>query len=591
MLNKSNRKLYKSLRGEYKRYARRLKDTLFDCCRGKDAVNDSLSDVFTMLAEAQGAHRAFADVIPDPHASIRETALCFPARRMRRNTAVILCLCAALFAVTAAAITVFFTSPIPLEGLVLNYDEAELTLYWNAVPHAKTYNISVNDQKLAETAQNTYRLDAEYVGNVLAEDGLLEFTVTAAAGGRYRKTTGTLYYRPEHTELDRTVSCEELFSDTTIANLSYPSGIYNAIRIHFAPQYNLNISVSGDVHSLTTNSYALSLTKEDLLLTAGTNYTLEITPESTTFNSCVTAYVQLRTPYRRAMGTDPTLPEGITLFAADESLGTPFDKEQFDLTAAHTAQGFRFAPFESFPADIATTQWFPAYFPYADFSDTHSSSVCFWLVENIAGKETELIFKENVIADVLKERTSYIISRGWTTLHLQIETGQEFTKQSDYFALFFPLDTDVMIFNTDTFGPILYSSPNSLYLYNFPSLESSRFLCLTIFTPDTTEITCEFYQSTLDMQTVTSQTLSQGSVTLQPGISFFRNATEAIVKFETIQTSHLFCVCSELYYISSRQFSTIGTYRMEEFESGICVYNPYDEPITLRLTAYYPQMN
>ena len=43
MLNKTNRKLYRSLRGEYKRYARRLKNTLFDCCCGKDAVNDSLS--------------------------------------------------------------------------------------------------------------------------------------------------------------------------------------------------------------------------------------------------------------------------------------------------------------------------------------------------------------------------------------------------------------------------------------------------------------------------------------------------------------------------------------------------------------------
>ena len=107
MLNKSNRKLYRSLRGEYKRYARRLKDTLFDCCRGKDAVNDSLSDVFTMLSEAQSAHRAFADVIPDPHASIRETALCFPARRMRRRPLTVLVL--SVVAVACAACARAFT--------------------------------------------------------------------------------------------------------------------------------------------------------------------------------------------------------------------------------------------------------------------------------------------------------------------------------------------------------------------------------------------------------------------------------------------------------------------------------------------------
>ncbi len=33
MLDKRNQKLYKSLRGEYRKYARRLKVTLLDCCK------------------------------------------------------------------------------------------------------------------------------------------------------------------------------------------------------------------------------------------------------------------------------------------------------------------------------------------------------------------------------------------------------------------------------------------------------------------------------------------------------------------------------------------------------------------------------
>ena len=64
MLDKRNQKLYKSLRGEYRKYARRLKVTLLDCCKGKDEINETLGDVFSMLAEAQGAGRDFADVIP-----------------------------------------------------------------------------------------------------------------------------------------------------------------------------------------------------------------------------------------------------------------------------------------------------------------------------------------------------------------------------------------------------------------------------------------------------------------------------------------------------------------------------------------------
>ena len=107
MLNKSNRKLYRSLRGEYKRYARRLKNFLFDRRCGTDAINESLCDIFTMLAESQKNGRVFSDVIPDPEASIRETALCFPARRMRRRPLTVLVL--SVVAVACAACARAFT--------------------------------------------------------------------------------------------------------------------------------------------------------------------------------------------------------------------------------------------------------------------------------------------------------------------------------------------------------------------------------------------------------------------------------------------------------------------------------------------------
>ena len=129
MLNKTNRKLYRSLRGEYKQYARRMKGTLFDCCRGKAAVNDSLSDVFTMLAEAQNAHRAFADVIPDPQASIRETALCFPARRMRRNITSALLLSAALVLVAGSAVAIELSGDVWLSQPVPYYDAEQNIVY------------------------------------------------------------------------------------------------------------------------------------------------------------------------------------------------------------------------------------------------------------------------------------------------------------------------------------------------------------------------------------------------------------------------------------------------------------------------------
>lgn len=145
MLDKRNQKLYKSLRGEYRKYARRLKATLLDCCKGKDEINETLGDVFSMLAEAQGAGRDFADVIPDPAASIRETALCFPARTMRRNTAFVLLLAGLAVLLCACGITIHLTSPIELDAVHdIDYDTEQRIASWEPVPHATEYQVYVN---------------------------------------------------------------------------------------------------------------------------------------------------------------------------------------------------------------------------------------------------------------------------------------------------------------------------------------------------------------------------------------------------------------------------------------------------------------
>ena len=140
MLDKRNQKLYKSLRGEYRKYARQLKNTLFNCCQGSDAVNESLTDVFSMLAEAQEEGRPFEEIIPDPAASIRETALCFPARTMRRNTAVVLLLAGLAVLLCACGITIHLTSPIELDAVHdIDYDTEQRIASWEPVPHATQY--------------------------------------------------------------------------------------------------------------------------------------------------------------------------------------------------------------------------------------------------------------------------------------------------------------------------------------------------------------------------------------------------------------------------------------------------------------------
>ena len=284
MLNKTNRKLYRSLRGEYKRYARRLKDTLFDCCRGKAAVNDSLSDVFTMLAEAQGAHRAFANVIPDPHASIRETALCFPARRMRRNTAVILCLCAALVLLAGSAVAIELSGDVWLSQPIPYYDAEQNIVYWQPVEHAQGYKISVNGSEVGTTDKTIFRLE----GDIPEEYIVIQ--VTATAGGRYRESSGFVDYLPivqEGHSVNRSFSLSQLFSDGGTATFAYPAGIYENIRIEITPEVNAYVRPEGTVLGLYKGS--LETDTEDLgqplaaneyvLLRAEADYLLLLDPQ------------------------------------------------------------------------------------------------------------------------------------------------------------------------------------------------------------------------------------------------------------------------------------------------------------------------
>lgn len=185
MLDKRNQKLYKSLRGEYRKYARRLKVTLLDCCKGKDEINETLGDVFSMLAEAQGAGRDFADVIPDPAASIRETALCFPARTMRRNTAFVLLLAGLAVLLCACGITIHLTSPIELDAVHdIDYDIEQRIASWEPVPHATEYQVYVNRKLYTTTTLNWTE-----IGRGMETDDTFYLQIVPVGSGRYQSPT------------------------------------------------------------------------------------------------------------------------------------------------------------------------------------------------------------------------------------------------------------------------------------------------------------------------------------------------------------------------------------------------------------------
>lgn len=185
MLDKRNHKLYKSLRGEYRRYARRLKATLLDCCKGKDEINETLGDVFSMLAEAQEEGRPFEEIIPDPAASIRETALCFPARTMRRNTAFVLLLAGLAVLLCACGITIHLTSPIELDAVHdIDYDTEQRIASWEPVPHATEYQVYVNRKLYTTTTLNWTE-----IGRGTETDDTFYLQIVPVGSGRYQSPT------------------------------------------------------------------------------------------------------------------------------------------------------------------------------------------------------------------------------------------------------------------------------------------------------------------------------------------------------------------------------------------------------------------
>ena len=81
-LNRQNKAILKSLDGEYKKFGNKVKSAVFAHCKGEDAVNDTLCDMFGMLAEAQREGRPLADLIPDESKTIRDTVACLPIKKI-----------------------------------------------------------------------------------------------------------------------------------------------------------------------------------------------------------------------------------------------------------------------------------------------------------------------------------------------------------------------------------------------------------------------------------------------------------------------------------------------------------------------------
>ena len=589
MLDKRNQKLYKSLRGEYRKYARRLKATLLDCCKGKDEINETLGDVFSMLAEAQGTGRDFADVIPDPAASIRETALCFPARKTRLHTVVILILAALLVIVAGTAVGLELTRPVRLDAPSPQFDASNFTVYWQPVEHATEYEVSVNSTFLGSTEGTAYALDEDDYANM----DELRITVTARAGGRYLGGSGTTVYQRTMPSVRRVLTLSELFTNGFSSEFTYPAGVYESIVLQLRPEINLCVKFygpslralrRGSIYSderdwgepMDTDSY--------LILNAGVSYVIEIEPDD--YDPTVGFEIRLMNLLSYAKSYYPYLSKGITLFTRerigiDPYHGLPDVSSDPDWNTAFTAEGFRFACIRSL-ADLDQAIWMDSF--VMDHTDSGYDRIAFWLVDNTQGESAHFSAKNRIETVSVSDRVTVSAAPGWTTYNFLVTN---LSLPIDYLLLY-RHGTDSLFFShagTNGSWPLEFSSTSThqsleAYVMLLDNGTYPTTVTLSAYNPNNEAV--EFICETLHTVRVTEELLEQGStITLQPGITRIENITHFLIRIRSndqfFASDHLFPFPKTYYYM--REFS---------FTTSTNVLNPYDEPIELTLTPYTP---
>ena len=589
MLDKRNQKLYKSLRGEYRKYARQLKNTLFNCCQGSDAVNESLTDVFSMLAEAQEEGRPFEEIIPDPAASIRETALCFPARRTRLHTVVILILTALLVIAAGTAVGLELTRPIRLDAPSPQFDASNFTIYWQPIEHATKYEVSVNSTFLGSTEGTAYALDEDDYANM----DELNITVTARAGGRYLGGSGTTVYQRTMPSVRRVLTLEELFPNGFSSEFTYPAGVYESIVLQLRPEINLCVRIygsslralrRGSIYSderdwgepVDTDSY--------LILNAGVSYVIEIEPDD--YDPTVDFEIRLMNLLSYAKSYSPVLPDGITLFAKDgggidPAHGLPNVSSDPDWNTAFTAEGFRFACLRSL-ADLDRAEWMDSF--VMDHTDSGYDRIAFWLVDNTQGESAHLSAKNRIETVSVSDRVTVSAAPGWTTYNFRVAN---LSLPIDYLLLY-RHGQDRLFFShaaTDGSWPLEFGSIDthqSLETYVMMLDDETYPTTVTLSAYNPNDEAVEFICETLHTVKVTEELLEQGStITLQPGITRIENITHFLIQ---IQSNDQFFASDQLFPFPKKYYFMRGF----AFTSSTQILNPYDEPIELTLTPYTP---
>ena len=591
-LNRENQKLYASLKGEYKIYAWQLLNALFVHCKPKSAINDSLSDIFSMLADAQNGGCPFMQIIPDPRTSIRETVLCFPQKRIRRRMLAALISAAAL--VLLAGILAATLTPVPLDEPIIRFDDSELTLSWQEVPHAQGYEVYADDELIGTTRETQFSLPVEY-----AQRQTIYFSVTATGEGRWRNTSGRHFYKRGLP--DARLDADDLFAASPVAQISYPSGVYKRIERTLYFSYNVCVTVEGDVLSLSEAGQSPMDLDKICVLKAGTPYTISLLPKNDRYENVVTASIRLVDPLTFAASENPVLPAGNTLFCASAWN----DDDSAAWSTAQSAENFAFSYHTEFPSSQPATQVLTFCMSITDVEQTPNA---FWVAHNQSGASAPFVPQGETISPAFGDRGAATLPAGWTTF--SVHAPENIEPHEAFFLVTIPFDpgSPEPVFymstgnaeNENTFYPShywtsLFSQPTYTSRMCSYRLNSDEIYLFTLYLPAATEAAYEIFY-TQNVPKLTEENLQAGTITLSPGLNYIYwdilFPDNLVIRMRDSITDQMI----RSWYVledNTQKFDFEGALRTYDYTvlpyDDVYFYNPYDEPLTLTLTAYYRQ--
>lgn len=281
MLNRENKKLLKTLQNDYKKFAKKLCGRAFSECKGGKLLNENLTDILSMLAEAQADGKSFSDAVPDPEATIRETLVCFPLKNTRLIILLSALFCALVLIGSGICLSILY-HPVYLENVKSVYFESESgRIAWSAVKNADAYEVYLNEKRLGTTDDNFF-----YIYDTLPQS----FQVSIRVLGKGR------YLSPRESASAFTLYTEYPTEEGGIANFyserahdpnasmhafleaAFDTDDYQRARWILTPEYNfygsldtLNDWDRESLQSLTADGEVIPLS-DPMLFEAGTRY-------------------------------------------------------------------------------------------------------------------------------------------------------------------------------------------------------------------------------------------------------------------------------------------------------------------------------